>query len=653
MSTAKNLTIAIVTRNRNQSLTHCLQSLVSQCNPQLQIVIIDNNQSSTLKTTLKKYRTTLKIRYFHQPIKGISRCRNLALQKCSTAYIAFVDDDCILKKNWLQEAVNSINSYPCSAFFQGISEPQELTPLIQSQQLIFSAWINRHNYINNFDPVALDTKNLILNLKIISKNDIKFDENLPRFEDTDFGLQLKNKKLFGIFNPNLLVFHNETNNLGLVLKKSFFSGQIKYLLNQKWNNFDSFFPKTGVLDNLKLFKNFYKTNQSLVLSFYQTLLVLSFNQGYINAQKNEFISPYTIAIVNTFDKSANEERSLRVSAFLNSNNYKTLLIDSQKLFDKNVESIFCTASIFDFIPYRICRFFIFKFKINSLKPWLFYFKFRLRGLATLKYLRQRQIKIVILEHPEDYLAVVKDLNIFLDMPTIYFQELQDSKLYPKFIVNQIKKYELNALKTAKKVAFHWYRILEFAQKNHFSLNSPTILNWGCDLTKHKASYSPNPQIVYIGNLNSDWVNPSLLENLTNASPYSIDIFSYEKPNSKYYSKLINFKGFLPDLNKLTEYQYGLITLKDNPLRNSGFSAKHLLYLSFGLPVLCPDTRKDPLLEPATIYYHKNNFSKIIKKIDSKIWQQKHMEAFKIADKLNWSETLKPLLLIIPEFLNEI
>ena len=101
---------------------------------------------------------------------------------------------------------------------------------------------------------------------------------------------------------------------------------------------------------------------------------------------------------------------------------------------------------------------------------------------------------------------------------------------------------------------------------------------------------------------------------------------------------------MKNLNDLSQYQFGLITITDDLLRNHGFSAKYLSYLEYGLPVLCPEWRRDKLLEPATIYYNEKNFNQQIKKyFQEKLWTKKHLAALKLSRQLNWQKNLQPLL----------
>lgn len=175
-----------------------------------------------------------------------------------------------------------------------------------------------------------------------------------------------------------------------------------------------------------------------------------------------------------------------------------------------------------------------------------------------------------------------------------------------------------------------------------------VINWGCQLSPKLSQYSQSPRVVYLGILNSPWVNPSLLIKLSKLLP--LDIYSYETPSPDLYPKgSLNYLGYLPNLSDLSNYQFGLITISKDKLRSQGLSAKYLDYLNYGLPVLCPEWRQDKLLLPATIQYNETNIIKVFNSFqDSGSWKQKHLAAIKLAKNLNWDKNLQPLINLINE-----
>lgn len=630
----KSLTIAIVTYKRKKKLDSCLKSIFIQKNHPRTILLIDNDFKKSSYNLYKKYKNKISIQYLNEPIKGISNARNLAIKNCQTKFLAFVDDDCILSPKWTEIAKKIIKSNPKSVFFQGHSSASKNlnNPLIFFQNKNYQSWIKSNIKKNNYyNPEGIDTKNIILNIDKIKKLKIKFDQNFPIFEDIDFGLQIKKNFLKGKFVPEMSVFHEEINSFKKIIKKNYFRGKIKYYLNQKWNNFDHFSP------------NILKTHKN----FYQNVLNQSFNFGFLIAKCKNFKPPKnTIFIINNLDHGANEERTVAVSNFLKQKSFSVNIIDSKKLVIQNINNLvnFFRYPLIYF-KYRLFRILISKLKISKFKPHLLYWQMIFRGKLIKNYLIKNHAKIVISQYSEDIFCALnpKPYKIILDIPTIFSEEIKFKYPKNKKIINKIEKLEKNIFRQNNSICFHWYSFLNLAKKINKKPKNDFILNWGCSLQKQTAKFENNAKIIYLGNLNDPWINSPLLESIQQNSIIPLDIYSYEKPNKKIYKKL-ETNGFMKNLKNISNYQFGLLTFTDDQLRNNGFSAKHLMYLSFGLPVLCPEWRKDKLLAPATIYYNQKNFNQEIKKYSlKKNWLKKHHAALKIAKKMQWSKNLIPLL----------
>ena len=594
MPTLKDLTIAIVTYKRPRQLELCLDSLRKQSHQPEMLIIID----SFLKNT------------------SIPESRNLALKQCQTKYIAFVDDDCILEKNWVINAYNSIVNNQNLAYVVGKSN------LLNNNNLI--AKTIYRNYLNWFNQThTLDTKNVIFNFNKIKK--LHFNTQFKIFEDIDFDQQLKFNHLVGSYNPHMTLLHPEVSNLITALKKNYYRGQFKSIITKKWGNFDNYQPS-------------FSTSKNII----DSILKLAFILGY---QKNP---PRPITIINNIDAGANGERYNSFHQYLSKHHFFINTINSQAEFEKVIntkKSLFIYG--FTLLKYKILKIFHDKFKINQSSAILFQ-TLTLKKHILDRLLRLSKTSIAILQYPEDMMVTLtknRPYKTLYDSPTIYFRELELSNSFPQKTITKLKLLESKVFKSADYVSFHWYSYIKLAKKYGFKINQPITLNWGCSFSKVTTKYKTNPKIIYLGKLNSYWTNPQLLSSISKHT--NLIIYSYEKPSSQYYTRLPNYRGYLKNINLISKFQFGLITITQDDLRSKGFSAKYLLYLSQGLPVLCPEWRKDNLLKSATIYYNENNIKKQIKKFSQeKYWLKKHHAALKLSEKLKWENTLIPLLKII-------
>jgi len=591
MPILKDLTIAIITYRRPQLLRRCLNSIKQQSYHPKKIIIIDSHVQKT----------------------SIPQSRNLALKKCQTKYLAFVDDDCILNKNWVFYAYQSISVNQKLAFVVGKTNLlNNQNPIAKTQFKAYQEWFNNYH--------SLDTKNVILNYQKI-KN-LHFDTNFKIFEDIDFNQQLQSNNLIGTYNSRMQIYHPEVDNFFKALKKNYLRGQYKAKITSKWGNFDNFIPTLPIFTN-----------------FIDFVLKTAFVLGFLKHP------PRPITIVNNQDKGANEQRLQVFYQYLKNHHCYVNTIDSQFEFEKVLSSKkYLLVYGFPLLKYRSLKFIHDRLNLNQ-NPRLLFQTLILRKAILHRLLIKNRTSLAIIQYPEDMLITSnqnRHYQTLYDSPTLYFRELELAKKFPKATIDTLKALESKVYLNSNFVSFHWYTYFALAKNYSFKINNPIRLNWGCQIQSKTAYFNSSPKIIHLGKLNAYWVNPNLLSSISQKT--NLEVFSYEIPNKIFYPNSINFKGFIKKENAIANYQFGLITLSRDDLRSQGFSAKYLLYLSFGLPVLCPEWRQDKLLKSATIYYNEKNINQQIKKYSNKdLWLKKHHAALKISQSLNWNITLLLLL----------
>jgi hypothetical protein len=163
------------------------------------------------------------------------------------------------------------------------------------------------------------------------------------------------------------------------------------------------------------------------------------------------------------------------------------------------------------------------------------------------------------------------------------------------------------------------------------------LNYGTEPAPARARFEAPPRIAYIGSLSSRFINLDLLARLSRACPH-IDVFGEPPPNPRLG---LHYRGYA-SAEVLRDYQLGLVTCTDDELRRQGFSAKHLLYFSYGLPVLVPAWRRHLDRLRGSVPYTEQTFRSVIDEMNNqKLWQAASDEAYDQALRLEWNETLRP------------
>ncbi len=241
MHQKKQITLAIVTKNRQEKLYRLLLSILSQKVLPLQVMIIDNDPSSSSKFIASNFSSILPILYIHEKKQGVPYARNTALQHVKTKYLAFTDDDCVLSRNWVKNAETIINKFDNISYFIGDSEalnPSNNVALAQHVNQRYWFLQKLHKKVLT-TPFNVDTKNIIFKVSDLKENKLSFDTDISigwfDSADTDLGFAMKEKGLQGIYVERLKLWHEETTSLRYFLKKGFYRGKLSKLLARKWD----------------------------------------------------------------------------------------------------------------------------------------------------------------------------------------------------------------------------------------------------------------------------------------------------------------------------------------------------------------------------------------------------------------------------------
>jgi glycosyltransferase involved in cell wall biosynthesis len=111
-----SISICVCTYNRAHILCYCLESLINLTVPagcKVEILIIDNNSADNTKHVVDFFsqRSPIKILYLNESQQGLSAARNLAINQATGDYIGFLDDECVVRPNWLEIVVADIHEF--------------------------------------------------------------------------------------------------------------------------------------------------------------------------------------------------------------------------------------------------------------------------------------------------------------------------------------------------------------------------------------------------------------------------------------------------------------------------------------------------------------------------------------------------------------
>lgn len=133
------VTVAICTKDRPENLDRCLESLLKLQTPHepqgsscFEILVVDNAPSDEQTKELVASLST--VRYVREPKPGLDFARNRAIKEASNEILAFLDDDVVVDRKWLDGLREAWAENPDAAAFTGLVLPYEL---LTEAQILF------------------------------------------------------------------------------------------------------------------------------------------------------------------------------------------------------------------------------------------------------------------------------------------------------------------------------------------------------------------------------------------------------------------------------------------------------------------------------------------------------------------------------------
>lgn len=139
------LSILICTYNREHFLQLCLDSILDQTknypSTEIEIIVIDNNSKDNTRKLIDDYKSSTYITYYLEEKQGLSHARNTGINIAKGNYIAFIDDDATINKNWLNSLLNGIKTVEAECFGG---------PIYPRFEIECPSWIDKEYFIRKF-----------------------------------------------------------------------------------------------------------------------------------------------------------------------------------------------------------------------------------------------------------------------------------------------------------------------------------------------------------------------------------------------------------------------------------------------------------------------------------------------------------------------
>lgn len=216
MKTAVLVSVIIATFNRSNSLVETIESLLAQeydDSFDYEIIIVDNNSKDATKDIVQGYinQHGSKIKYYFEPRQGKSNALNTGIKYSNAEILAFTDDDCVVRKDWLLNIVNIFRNKDIDLL------GGKVTPVLREG---VPGWLDINKlkgpianyylediYVENNERKILPTGSN-LSFRRSSCDKFGYFESKWRAEDTEFCMRWDQLKARIAYSSDVCVFHN-------------------------------------------------------------------------------------------------------------------------------------------------------------------------------------------------------------------------------------------------------------------------------------------------------------------------------------------------------------------------------------------------------------------------------------------------------------
>jgi glycosyltransferase involved in cell wall biosynthesis len=104
------VSLIVSTRNRATQLGRCLDAITQlRSTVQWELIVVDNASSDDTAEVVRKFSDlrSVHVHYVHQPLPGLSNARNAGFQRSRGSVVAFTDDDCYVREDYLERIVEA------------------------------------------------------------------------------------------------------------------------------------------------------------------------------------------------------------------------------------------------------------------------------------------------------------------------------------------------------------------------------------------------------------------------------------------------------------------------------------------------------------------------------------------------------------------
>lgn len=186
-----HISVIVPVYNAEQFINRCIQSILSQSFDKFELILIDDgSRDSSLKLCQKFSEIDHRVKVIQKPNGGVSSARNVGIKLAQGKYIAFIDSDDYIKKDYLKNLLFDENISDDTLIIQDTTYDIDGQTFSMDDNKLEYYYSKLDNEVNHYKfLMAGPPYAKLLSLHLIRKNQIFFNEQISLNEDHLFHLE--------------------------------------------------------------------------------------------------------------------------------------------------------------------------------------------------------------------------------------------------------------------------------------------------------------------------------------------------------------------------------------------------------------------------------------------------------------------------------
>lgn len=232
------VSVVVLNHNGEKVIEKCLKSILGQSAKKLEIIVVDNGSRDKSIEMIKAF-SSVKL-CLNQCNLGFAGGNWVGIRNASSEYVAFVNNDAILHKNWVRDVLSIIRSDQMIGAVAGkVLKPDGTIDSIGGliQYPSGRARFNRDHEGGEIEDVAVLPGSAFMIKKGIALKVGFLDMNyFVLYEETDFFWRLRLAGYRCVYSPKALSWHLHAFTFSQEVSWTHFRKYYFYLRNMMWSN---------------------------------------------------------------------------------------------------------------------------------------------------------------------------------------------------------------------------------------------------------------------------------------------------------------------------------------------------------------------------------------------------------------------------------